>query len=471
MVKYIENNSGVNRLIREVMYRIEREYGENTWHISFSGDKRDIKNAFIQKIKELEEGSKPATTIPSATAVPSDAAIPSELEYLFSSKIFSYRQISITQADLNCQPDKLSPFIQSFFRILGKDSNELADLYQGFAENDAKNFLKKYAAKVNKEIPEQISKRFNDMYFCGEDEEYSFELDLESNRVEVCLYRGDAPLILDNQSTGFRWFFDFFFNFVYNEDLTPGSIIVMDEPATNLHVSGQIELRKFLKELAKKNGLTFVISTHSPFLIDCDHLDELRLMQRDDQGHVRIENRFDMTGNDADKFDIILNGLTVGRHVMAGSKYTVFVEGITDYSYLTAFKLLLSKENPEYEKLFFLPVGGITKRNKAPNKQIIDALCEIDKDPILLVDGDGAGKAFKEIAEGTKLTVFSLSDDTNSKHKVIEDLFSKEDGEKYNVKSKDVNESIMFKRNIFENEISDETKKNFKEVLDKVMGG
>jgi hypothetical protein len=29
----------------------------------------------------------------------------------------------------------------------------------------------------------------------------------------------------------------------------------------------------------------------------------------------------------------------------------------------------------------------------------------------------------------------------------------------------------MFKRNIFENEISDETKKNFKEVLDKVMGG
>jgi hypothetical protein len=45
-------------------------------------------------------------------------------------------------------------------------------------------------------------------------------------------------------------------------------------------------------------------------------------------------------------------------------------------------------------------------KNKAPNNQIIDALCEIDKDPTLLVDGDSAGKAFKEIAEGTKLTVF-----------------------------------------------------------------
>ena len=66
----------------------------------------------------------------------------------------------------------------------------------------------------------------------------------------------------------------------------------MDEPATNLHVRGQEELRKFLKEFAIKNGITFIIATHSPFLVDLDYLDEIRLISLHDNNVAKIDNVF-----------------------------------------------------------------------------------------------------------------------------------------------------------------------------------
>ena len=41
--------------------------------------------------------------------------------------------------------------------------------------------------------------------------------------------------------------------------------MIMDEPATNLHVKGQEELRQFLKEFATKNGITFIIYSFPVF--------------------------------------------------------------------------------------------------------------------------------------------------------------------------------------------------------------
>ena len=378
---------------------------------------------------------------------------------LLSSSIVVYNQKSISQKDLSCKPDNPTYFVNNIFKIMGKDPNVLDSAYKKYKGKSLGAHLKSFEKELNNEVPEKITKFFNEMYFCGEGEKYHFELDLESEKVHVNLYRGDVPLDLDKQSTGFKWFFDFFFNFAYKEDLKPGDIIVMDEPATNLHVSGQLELRKFLKELAQRNGLTFVISTHSPFLIDCNYLDELRLMHRNEHGHVTVENQFDLHSKNADKLDPILSNLTVGRHIITGAQKVIFVEGITDYNYLTAFKLLFAEEKPEYNSLTFLPVGGLS------NGYVGDVLCDIDKQPIILVDADPAGLRAKKKCEGTKLTAVSLNE-LNPSYEEIESLFSSEDANRYNIENKEWNESSLFKKKIFENEITNETKDNFKKVLD-----
>ena len=445
---------------QEPILKRYKEYEANLNSINFSladiKEKIDVKGKLLSKasVKLADVGKIQKLSVGKTNAV-----ISAEYEYLLSPQVVVYTQKPIKQKDLNCKPNNPTDFIRNIFKIMDRQPNVLDNVYQRYEGKNQKSYLNKFKEELNKDLPDKITKRFNDMYFCDEGEEYIFEFDLESEKVHVSLYRGDVPLDLDKQSTGFKWFFDFFFNFAYNEDLKPGDIIIMDEPATNIHPSGQVELRKFLKELAKKNGLTFVISTHSPFFIDCDWLDELRLMQRDERGYVKIEDKFDIVSGNADKLDPVLTSLTVGRHVMTGAQKVIFTEGITDYNYLTAFKLLFSEEKPEYNSLVFLPVGGITN-----DENLVTRLCEMDTNPILLVDGDRAGSTVKKKAENTKLNVISLNE-LNPSHKVIESLFSPEDATKYNVKNKEWNESSLFKKKIFESEISEETKNNFEEIL------
>jgi len=388
-----------------------------------------------------------------------------EYDYLLSPKIVTYKQVPITQNNLSCKPNEPSDFMKNILMIMGINASNLDNIYSQYVAKRQKSYLKKFADDLNKDVPKIITDRFNKMYYCKDGEEYRFEFDLDADRVYVSLYRGDVPIDLDKQSTGFKWFFDFFFNFVYKEELKPGDIIIMDEPATNLHVSGQIELRDFLKETAMKNGLTFVISTHSPFMVNCDYLDELRLMVRDKRGFVKIADKFDIVSESADKLDPVLNGLTIGRHILVGPKQKViFTEGITDYDYLTSFKLLFARENNEYKRLTFLPVGGVK------NDKLLSILTEINSSPILLVDSDGPGKDIQKGSDGTGVNVLSLAevDGEKGQYKTIETLFTVEDRERFALYEKDWNCASMFKRNIFENEktISDTTKNRFRKVLD-----
>ncbi len=105
----------------------------------------------------------------------------------------------------------------------------------------------------------------------------------------------NEPIILSQQSTGFQWAFNFMFGFLYNVgshfSFNHNIIYVMDEPATHLSVPARKEFRKFLKEYAHKNHVTFVLATHDPFLVDTDHLDEIRIVEKETEGSV-IKNHF-----------------------------------------------------------------------------------------------------------------------------------------------------------------------------------
>ncbi|GAA7633215.1 hypothetical protein HpMMM46_00840 [Helicobacter pylori] len=112
------------------------------------------------------------------------------------------------------------------------------------------------------------------------------------------------PIILSQQSAGFQWVFNFMFGFLYNVgsnfSFNKNIIYVMDEPATPLSVPARKEFRKFLKEYAHKNHVTFVVATHDPFLMDTDHLDEIRIVEKEAEGSA-IKNNFNYPLNNASK--------------------------------------------------------------------------------------------------------------------------------------------------------------------------
>lgn len=327
----------------------------------------------------------------------------------------------------------------------------------------------------------------------SEEKEYTaYEIKLE---VYDCRKSHDhnEPIILSQQSTGFQWAFNFMFGFLYNVgshfSLNKNIIYVMDEPATHLSVPARKEFRKFLKEYAHKNHVTFVLATHDPFLVDTDHLDEIRIVEKETEGSA-IKNNFNYPLNnaskDSDALDKIKRSLGVGQHVFHNPQKhrIIFVEGITDYCYLSAFKLYLRykeyKDNPI--PFTFLPISGL-KNDSNDMKETIKKLCELDNNPIVLIDDDrkcdsdqnATSERFKKANEELlkPITILQLSD-CDRCFKQIEDCFSANDRKKY-AKNKQRELAMAFKTRLLyvekDDAVSEETKKNFLKLFEWIKKG
>lgn len=391
--------------------------------------------------------------------------------YNFIPSVISYENEEITNNSLitNFNNISNSNFFASVLHAINIDISTIKNAYDTFFKQKNKGVLSQLENKINKKLS-SVSAKFNKLYFI-EDATYAFKIDLESEKIFFSLFRGEQTISLDYQSTGFRWFFNLFFNLLNSTDLNPGDIIIMDEPATHLHVQGQKELRVFLKDFAIKNDITIVIATHSPFLIDLDYLDELRVIVNK-ENISSIENNFAAVNeNDPDSLLPIKESLTVENHILVNpEEKVVFVEGITDYNYLTAFKKLFGKTN-----ITFLPINGVG-RTKEDCEKISQRLMKIrKKDPILLVDNDKAGNCMKDVNKENKdFTILSLNQ-ADSSFKTIESLFDPEDLKKFSLVDsegkKHASTSTVFKNQVLKNadEISKSTKQNFEKLFDLIF--
>ncbi len=327
----------------------------------------------------------------------------------------------------------------------------------------------------------KIRVRHNNKFYDYSKKSTAYEIKLE---IHDCRKSHDhnEPIILSQQSTGFQWAFNFMFGFLYNVgsdfSFNKNIIYVMDEPATHLSVPARKEFRRFLKEYAHKNHVTFVLATHDPFLVDTDHLDEIRIVEKETEGSV-IKNHFNYPLNNASKNSDALyqikRSLGVGQHVFHNPQKhrIIFVEGITDYCYLSAFKLYFNerefKDNPI--PFTFLPISGL-KNNPNEMKETIKKLCELDNHPIVLTDDDrkcdsdqnATSERFKRANEEMHdpITILQLSD-CDRYFKQIEDCFSENDRKEY-AKNKCKELAMAFKTRLLyggEDAVEKQTKRNF----------
>ncbi len=334
----------------------------------------------------------------------------------------------------------------------------------------------------------KIHVRHNNKFYDYSKKSTAYEIKLEIHDCRKSDNQNE-PIILSQQSTGFQWAFNFMFGFLYNAgsnfSLNKNIIYVMDEPATHLSVPARKEFRKFLKEYAHKNHVTFVLATHDPFLVDTDHLDEIRIVEKETEGSV-IKNNFNYPLNNASKnsdaLDKIKRSLGVGQHVFHNPQKhrIIFVEGITDYCYLSAFKLYFNereyKDNPI--PFTFLPISGL-KNNPNEMKETIQKLCELDNNPIVLTDDDrkdgsdpqrAKSEEFKnaneEMHDPIRILQLSKCDEN---FKQIEDCFSTSDRKKY-AKNKRMELAMAFKTRLLysgkDDVMSEETKKNFQKLFE-----
>lgn len=335
----------------------------------------------------------------------------------------------------------------------------------------------------------KIRVRHNNKFFREKYTAYEIKLEIHDCRKSD----NQKPIILSQQSAGFQWAFNFMFGFLYNVgsnfSFNKNIIYVMDEPATHLSVPARKEFRKFLKEYAHKNNVTLVLATHDPFLVDTDHLDEIRIVEKEEQGSA-IKNGFsydpkEYASNNSDALYQIKRSLGVGQHVFHNPQKhrIIFVEGTTDYCYLSAFKLYFNEREFKNDPIpfTFLPISGL-KDNQKDMQKTIQKLHELDNNPIVLIDDDRKDgsdpqkakserfkKANKEMKEPIKILQLSSCDEN---FKQIEHCFSANDREEY-AKNKCMELAMAFKARLLYSEkddvVSEETKNNFKKLFEWIV--
>ncbi len=80
------------------------------------------------------------------------------------------------------------------------------------------------------------------------------------------------------RSSGFQWFFSFLAAFSEFEDRGHGVIVLLDEPALNLHAKAQADFLRFITERLAAN-CQVAYATHSPFMVEPSHLERVRIIE------------------------------------------------------------------------------------------------------------------------------------------------------------------------------------------------
>ena len=172
--------------------------------------------------------------------------------------------------------------------------------------------------------------------------------------------RHTLSLPLQSRSKGFNWFVSFIVWFsMIQEDQNSDYILLLDEPGLNLHAAAQSDLLRFIEKLSEDYQIIY--TTHSPFMIETEHLDRVRTIVDTSKGAKISES---IEENDPDTLFPLQAalGYDIAQNLFI-SKNNLLVEGPADLIYLTVMSDILqsTKRQGLKEGVTIVPVGGLDK--------------------------------------------------------------------------------------------------------------
>lgn len=193
---------------------------------------------------------------------------------------------------------------------------------------------------------------------------------------------------------------------IFSGVLSQGSsIVLMDEPDAHLHARLQVELMRVFEDLAREQGIQFVLATHSPHLLAAAPEGSLRAMV-DGRAHS-----FAQTPEQMDVLDTLGAFDRMEVVQLLRTKAVVFVENRDDKEILELFAKKLwgeKKAREVWDRLSFLftyqePIEADAKRLARQVKDLLNATDLHDlaggRQPKFLVIGDRDYRSAERVKE------------------------------------------------------------------------
>jgi predicted ATP-dependent endonuclease of OLD family len=242
-------------------------------------------------------------------------------------------------------------------------------------------------------------------------------VDWDNERLEFWIEEQGKFYPPEIRSQGRRWHLAFYIRVSARAREDVKNVILIDEPGLYLHATAQRDILKHLEDASQKSQI--LISTHSPYLIEAEKLDRIRLVQKHEARGTYVENKIHAVA-DKETLTPILTaiGLELNQGILGGDKVdNVIVEGPSDYFYLTAFNLMFNAFNGRF-------VSGGSSGNMPKIGTILQGWgCRV----IYLYDNDKAYKDAKQSIKKDWLTINKECLTSLDLDGAIEDIFTKEE--------------------------------------------
>ena len=170
--------------------------------------------------------------------------------------------------------------LKTLFKFVKLSPKEITALGSETVPNPTPEQIEKIAdKKKEREIllssaSSSFTKSFNEWWKQGN---YTFEFQADGNFFRIWVSDAVRPerIELESRSTGLQWFFSFYLVFLVESELHhQNAILLLDEPGVTLHPLAQKDLFLFFENLAENNQIMY--TTHSPFMVDSNHLERVR---------------------------------------------------------------------------------------------------------------------------------------------------------------------------------------------------
>jgi predicted ATPase len=168
---------------------------------------------------------------------------------------------------------------RALLRLAGADQDVLTA--EGFERRKAE--LEAISTRLSREVFRYWTQNENlvveiDADLAREDREAAHSAVVRYLDVRVRDHRHGYTSNFSQRSSGFKWFFSFLAAFSEFEKSTHGVIVLLDEPALNLHGQAQVDFLRFINERLAAHSQV-IYATHSPFMIDPAELDRVRILE------------------------------------------------------------------------------------------------------------------------------------------------------------------------------------------------
>ena len=224
------------------------------------------------------------------------------------------------------------------------------------------------------------------------------------------------------RSKGQQWYLSFYVKIVARLQEDKSNIILIDEPGLYLHAKAQKDLLTVLLEHTNDNPVVF--STHSPYLITEDNLENVRLIEKTDAGTKILGKIHSHPTADKETLTPILTAIGLGINdsiTNLDQKDNVVVEGPEDVFYIRAFKEIENKGL----KTNFMNGGG------APNMGLVGAILEgWGSEVHYLFDNDQGKKDGEKNLKAWKVLPKAIKTVLKKDGTTIVDIFSPDDFKK-----------------------------------------